>query len=105
MQIVPLQAIPSQVLNISLGGQNCTIAVKQQAYGLFLDLYVNNTLIVGGVICQNANKIVRDLYFGFLGDLAFIDNSGLNSDPYYTGLGTTYSLCYLEVADLPAGQG
>jgi hypothetical protein len=104
MLIIPTQAVPSQVINIQLAGQNCTINVYQKFYGLFLDLYVNNVLIIGGCICQNLNRIVRSLYLGFIGDLAFIDNQG-DSDPYYTGLGTQYSLAYIEASDLPAGVG
>jgi hypothetical protein len=55
--------------------------------------------ILSGVLCENVNRLVRNSYFGFLGDLAFLDNQG-TSDPFYTGLGTRYSLIYLEPADL-----
>lgn len=65
-----------------------------------MDIYVSGTLIIGGVICQNLNRIVRDKYLGFIGDFSWIDNTGLGNDPYYTGLGTTYSLAYLSEADL-----
>ncbi len=97
--IVPLQPIPNQITNISLANQACTIHVKQNLTGLYLDLYIQDQLIIGGVICQNQNRIVRDAYLGFVGDLAFIDNQG-DSDPYYTGLGTRFSLAYLETSDL-----
>jgi len=66
---------------------------------IFCDLYVNNTLIIGGVVCQNLNRIVRDLYLGFIGDLIFQDTQG-TSDPFSPGLGTRFQFCYLEVADL-----
>lgn len=100
MQVVPLRAVPSQELTVALGGQNCQIAVYQTAYGLFLDLSVDNVLLVGGAICQNLNRIVRSAYIGFAGDLCFVDNQG-SSDPVYTGLGDRFSLAYLEPADLP----
>lgn len=99
MQIVPLAPIPNQTLTITLAGQNCQIDVYQQEFGLFLDLYVNNALVIGGVICENLNRIVRSLYLGFQGDLAFIDGEGTD-DPVYTGLGGRFSLAYLSVADL-----
>lgn len=99
MLIVPLQAIPSQTVLVSLGGQSCQINVYQRRFGLFCDLLVNNVPIITGVICQNLNRIVRDVYLGFIGDLVFIDNQGL-TDPVYTGLGGQYSLAYLEADDL-----
>lgn len=104
MQIVPLQATPSQTLTVTLANQVCTIDVYQTLYGLFMDLYVNNSLIVGGVICQNLNRIVRSLYLGFSGDFVFNDTTG-TTDPVYTGLGAQYQLKYLAASDLPNGEG
>ena len=99
MLIVPLQAVASQTVAVQLAGQNCQINVYQKSTGLYCDLYVNGSLIIGGVICQNLNNIVRDLSLGFIGDLAFIDTQG-SSDPDYTGLGGRFSLAYLELSDL-----
>lgn len=99
MQIIPLADTYSQTLSTTLAGQSCRINVYQRATGLFLDLYVADKLVIGGVICQNGNLIVRDAYLGFVGDLMFIDNLG-KTDPHSPGLGSRYSLCYLEVADL-----
>lgn len=100
--IVPLQAVPNQAVSIALANQACQIEVSQNEYGMFMNLYVNNSLVLGGVICQNMNRIVRDAYFGFIGDFVFLDNQG-NDDPEYTGLGSLgarFNLIYLEVADL-----
>lgn len=103
MQIIPLQAVPNQTVSVNLSGQVCQIDVYQAGAYLYLDLYVNNTLIIGGVICQNLNRIVRDLYLGFSGDLAFVDNMG-TSDPVYTGLGADasahFNLLYITAAEL-----
>jgi hypothetical protein len=103
-QVIPLAAIPSQTLAILLNNQNCQINVYQETTGLFIDLYVNDTLIIGGVIGENANRIVRSIYLGFSGDLSFYDSQGTD-DPVYTGLGTRFFLLYLFPADLPAGEG
>lgn len=100
--IVPLQAVPNQLVNIALANQACQIKVGQTLYGLYMSLYVNNELILGGVICQNMNRIIRDAYFGFVGDFTFLDNQG-NDDPDYTGLGglgARFNLIYLEVSDI-----
>ena len=104
MQIIPTQPVPSQTLEILLASQDCQIKVYQKFYGLYCDLYVAGTLIIGGVICENLNRIVRDLYLGFVGDLCFYDSQG-KSDPDYTGLGSRFLLVYLETSDLPQGVG
>ncbi len=109
MLIVPLNNVPSQSLNVQLNGQNCTLNVFQKFGGLFFDLILNGTtLVIGGVLCENLNRIVRDLYFGFLGDFVFLDTQG-NNDPMWTssgnGLGTRYVLVYLGPSDLPPGVG
>ena len=110
MQIIPLQAVPSQTLAVTLGDQQCAINVYQKFYGVFLDLYASNTisgplptLIVGGQICQNINLIVRSLYLGFIGDLAFVDTQG-TANPIYTGLGTRFLLVYLTPAEVLTAQ-
>jgi hypothetical protein len=103
-QIIPLKAVPSQTLDVVLNGQSCTLNVYQKAYGLFIDVYANGELVIGGVICQNLNRIVRDLYLGFVGDLSFIDNQG-SEDPSYSSLGLRFSLAYLFPSDLPPGYG
>lgn len=101
MQVIPLTAVPSQTLTVVLSNQTCQITVYQRAQGLFCDLSVNNSPIILSVLCENLNRIVRSVYLGFIGDLCFLDNEGSN-DPDYTGLGSRFSLMYLEPADLPA---
>lgn len=101
MLTIPLQAIPSQVVNATLGGQSCQIAVYQRSTGLFCDVSAAGVQVIGGVVCQNMNRIVRDRYRGFLGDVLFIDTQG-SSDPDYTGLGGRFAFVYLEASDLQA---
>lgn len=100
MLVIPLQALPNQVVTVSLANQTCQISVYQLSPGLFCNVYVNNVLVVAGVICQNINRIVREAYLGFIGDLIFMDLQG-DTDPYYTGLGSRFQLLYLEAQDLP----
>lgn len=100
MQEIPLRAIPSQTFTVNLNNQPCQIEVYQKLSGLYINLYVNNALIIGGVICQNLNRIVRDAYLGFQGDLGFFDNTKQGEDPIYTGLGSRFRLFYLEPQDL-----
>jgi hypothetical protein len=101
--IIPLQAIPSQQLLTTLAGLTVQLNIYQLRYGLFMDVIVEGTLEIGGVICQNLNRIIRNSYLnaetGFVGDFMFNDTQG-SSDPVYTGLGTQYQLLYVSEADL-----
>lgn len=99
MLVIPLNAVPAQRVSVTLALQPCSIKLYQKTTGLFIDLSVNDTLIIGGVICEDRNRIVRDSYLGFIGDLEFIDTQGL-ADPDYTGLGSRFLLVYLETTDL-----
>lgn len=99
MLVVPLVAVPSQTLTIQLSNQPCTINVYQLSTGVFVDLYVNDAPIITSVIGQDRNRIVRDAYLGFIGDLAFFDTQAAD-DPYFTGLGARWILGYLTNDDL-----
>ncbi len=99
MQTVPLQPTPSQTLSVTLGGQFCEIAVHQNFYGMIIDVSVDGALIIGGVLAENLNRIVRDVYLGFIGDFVFYDTQG-HDDPYWDGLGSRFVLLYLSEADL-----
>lgn len=101
MLIVPLQAIPNQTVTTTLNSQVTQLNVYQTYNGLFIDVYLENTLIIGGVICENQNRIIRSTYLGYSGDFAFLDVQGSN-DPDYAGLGTRYFLAYLTEAELAA---
>lgn len=101
MQIIPTQAIPNQAITITLAGQPCQINVYQKLYGLFVDLYVANVLVVAGTPALNVTRIVRADYIGFVGDLIFIDTQG-SDDPAYAGLGSRFHLAYLEASELIA---
>lgn len=101
MLYIPLQQIPNQAAVVQLNGQNSQVNVYQKFFGLFLDLYVNDVLIIGGCYCRNLNRLVRSAYLGFQGDLGFWDTQG-TSDPYYTGVGSRFQLVYLTLADLAA---
>lgn len=105
-QSIPLLTVPAQELTVVLGGQVCQLKVYQKSTGLYMDVSVSNVLLVAGVICQNNNRIVRESYIGFLGDLAFFDTQG-DDDPNYLGLGPAddarWALLYYSPAELGAG--
>jgi len=99
-EIIPLQPVPNQTLTVSLSNQTCQIDIIQRMSGLYLTLSVNNSIIISNVLCENGNLIVRDAYLGFVGDLAFIDNTATDN-PDYLGLGTRFSLAYIPPEELP----
>lgn len=103
-EIIPLQSTPNQTLAVPLAGQSCDLNIYQKAPGLFIDVFLNGETVILGVICQNANRIIRDLYLGFAGDFAFFDTQG-SDDPVYTGLGGRFQLVYIEASELPEGVG
>ena len=99
--IIPLTTAPYQNVTLALGSQACSINVYTKSINVpieqeiptnppvyeninpvFLDLYVNDALIIGGVILRNSAMVVMDPYLGFVGDLSLIDTSGLFQDPY-----------------------
>lgn len=90
---IPTLAVPAQVLQVSLSNQPTTLRIYQAGPSLYVDVYVNDALVIGGVVARNANLIVRSAYLGFIGDLAFIDQQG-NDDPQYDGLGSRWVLYY-----------
>lgn len=96
--LIPINDKFSQTISVVLSNQSCQINIYQKATGLFCDLYVNSVLIIGGVICENMNVIVRDTYLGFVGDLMFYDTQG-KDDPSSPGLGTRFVLLYLEASN------
>jgi hypothetical protein len=99
MNAVPINDVPSQSLNVTLGGQACRIVIYTRSTGLYADVYVNDEVVVAGSLCVNAVPIVRDAYLGLAGDLFFYDTQGV-TDPATPGLGSRYILMYLEAAEL-----
>lgn len=106
--VVPTSEAPAQSIPITLGGQSCLIRLYTKSINVpkapsgtnpmpgppappvyeninpcFVDVYVGSgaTLIIGGVQVRQGSLIVRDIYLGFVGDLAVYDTSGLGEDP------------------------
>jgi hypothetical protein len=94
-QAIPIQPVPAQTVSVLLGDQETQVTLRQMSTGLYMDVVVNNAEVVGLVICENGNRIVRNSYLGFQGDLMLYDAEGKGRDPVYTGLGTTFQLVYL----------
>lgn len=92
---IPLSATAYQSINVTLSGRNVRLDIQQRTTGLYMTVWLDGTIVVAGIICQDRNWIVRHPYIGMPGDLAFADTQG-TSDPTYDGLGTRYVLIYRE---------
>lgn len=113
-QIIPIQPVPAQTLNITLNNQVCQINIYAKSTyipitppgaiitdppsyvpntSIYMDLFMNDTLIIGGVIARNGVGIVQNSYFGFIGDIAIEDMQG-KTDPVVAELGGRYKLTY-----------
>lgn len=108
MLIVPLQASAVQTLNISLNNQACSLNIYAAGEDcdppVYVDLYVANALLEGGMFGNIGVRLVRDSYLGFLGDLVFDDTQ---PDPIlgpqqvrWGGLGQRWQLLYLFPGEL-----
>ena len=53
MQEISLSPSLSQKVYVTLGGQNCAIKLHQRSTGFYIDLYVDDTAIMQGVLCLN----------------------------------------------------
>ncbi|MGN6312847.1 MAG: phage baseplate plug family protein [Rhodanobacteraceae bacterium] len=103
MIAIPLQPIPAQTFNVSLGGQPCRIALYKKGDFFYMDLTVNNTVVLQGRMVLNGAWIVRYAYLGLSGDLVMFDTQGTNDGPTYDGLGSRYQLYYLTADEIAAG--
>lgn len=99
MKSIPLNAVPAQTVSTTLADQVVGLRIYQLRTGLYMDVFKDGELVVGGVICENRNRIVRSAYFGFLGDFVWEDTQG-SADPTYEGFGSRYFLYYLEAAEI-----
>lgn len=102
MEQIALQPVPSQQLQVVLGGQQCQIAVYLKGEHIFVDVTANSVDISICVIARDVVFLVPTTYLGFVGNLLFTDTQG-NSDPTFDGLGSRYQLVYLtdsEVANV-----
>jgi hypothetical protein len=108
-EIIPLSAVPNQTFACPVGSQNCRLNVYQKSSGLYIDVIKDDQAIILGVICEDRNRIIRNVYLGFSGDFAFFDtqkpaDAVAGQDPEYTGLGTRYQLIYIPEDELDGGD-
>jgi len=99
MQQIPINQVPNQTLSCVLSEQSVTLAIRQTDYGVFMDVYKSGTLVIGGVICEVMNRIVRSTYLHFDGDFFWQDTQG-SDDPDYSGFNDRWLLFYVTPDEL-----
>ncbi len=92
MVIVPLNPVPSQSVNVTVGGQVARITVRTIGAAIYFSLEG----VVTNRIARDRQRLLTDAkYRGFLGDFSFVDTKG-RDDPAYWGLGDRWILVYGE---------
>ncbi len=77
--VTPAQSVSFRPMSLAVMPE----PTYQNVNPVFVDLIVDDSLIIGGVVCRNEAMIVINPYLGFIGDLSMIDTIG-NQDPYGT---------------------
>jgi hypothetical protein len=90
---VPLDAVASQSVAVTLGTQPCVIVLRQLGARQYISVSWNGTVLCSNVLVVNLSAIIRAEYTGFVGDLAAIDLQG-DEAPQYDGWGTRWLLLF-----------
>ena len=91
--VIPIVSTGAQTFNVSLNNQNCVINLYSLNGNMYFDLTVNNVSLINSRICLDRTPLKFEEYFGFSGQLFFVDQQG-TSNPTFDGLGTRYILYY-----------
>ena len=95
VSLIPIERLANQTFWIDLNEQDCEIHVYERYGVTYMDLKVNDKVIIQGQICLNNTDIIQYKHLEFDGNLRFIDTQGSN-DPYYTGFNERYALVYVQ---------
>lgn len=99
-QVIPIQPVPSQIVLVVLGGQNCQINIYLRNESLYVDLNSNGVdMCIGCIALDSVPLDACNSYDGFQGNIYIVDTQG-NDDPVYTGLGSRWVLVYLTPAEV-----
>lgn len=102
MILIPLHPVPAQAFKITLGTQDCALALYKKGAYFYLDLAVDGVKALQGRMVLNRVWVVRYAYLGLSGDLVMLDTTGTNDLPTYDDLGSRYKMYYLDPSELAA---
>lgn len=95
ISLIPIEQIPNQTLWIDLNNQSCEIHIYERYGYTFMDITVDDEVVIQGQLCLNNTDIIQYNHLKFNGQLKFVDTQG-NNDPYYTGFNERYALVYVQ---------
>ena len=94
IQVLPVQPIPSQTFQATLGAQNCSITLQWMRTGLYVSLSIAGVPIISGKRGIDRVNLIRQAYLGFTGFLYFVDSTNKGRNPHVRGLGSRFLLVY-----------
>lgn len=90
---IPLSAIPFQIVNAVVNGQNYRITVRQLGSEIYTSLVVDDEQVTNSVMAVARGKLIPWSQTIAQTMLVWIDTQG-NERPQYTGLGDRWRLVY-----------
>ena len=91
--VIPLDPTPNQVFNIELNGQQCTFEFITRGVYMYMNLTVDNEVLMNGQICLTGVDLNQYNHNKFKGKIYFEDTNG-KLDPLYYGLNDRWILYY-----------
>lgn len=90
---IPIRAVPSQTVQVTLAGQPVTLCLRQLGGRQYISVSWAGTVLCETVLMVNRSAIIRAAYTGFVGDIAVYDTQG-DDAPEYTGWGSRWLLLF-----------
>ena len=90
---IPLSAIPFQIVNAVVNGQNYRITVRQLGSEIYTSLVVDDEQVTNSVLAVARGKLIPCSQTIAQTMLFWIDTQG-NERPQYRGLGDRWRLVY-----------
>lgn len=97
INIIPIRAVPSQTIQVTLSGQPVTLYLRQLGGRQYISVSLAGTVLCETVLMVNRSAIIRAAYTGFVGDIAVYDTQG-DEAPEYTGWGSRWLLLFNDAA-------
>lgn len=94
---IPLRAVPSQTVQVSLAGQPVTLYLRQLGGRQYISVSWAGEVLCDTVLMVNLSAIIRAAYTGFIGDIAVNDTQG-DEAPEYTGWSSRWQLLFNDEA-------
>lgn len=91
--VIPVAAVPSQRLNVTLEGQSVGIVLRSFNDRQYVTLLVNGETVFSNTLVVDRTPLKKYSYLPFVGDIASVDTQG-TSDPDWKGWGSRFVLVY-----------